>query len=310
MWKCGGVEVWENLPHPPLLPHPHTPLLPYLHTPTLPYFYYREMLSPEIRDTIARNSKIYDLGQPIYMGMPVYPTHPPYIFTMVRRHGDVFRENGFSGANELLVMCGHMGTHLDGLGHISQNCKLYGGVDAIEAQTGGKGLKSHGMETVAPILCPGVLLDVPAYQNMEVLPPTYEISSAELEAVAKFEGVSINPGDAVFIRTGWIRHWNTPQTYIGQDTGLPGPNNDAAEWLASKKIRVTGSDTITYECVKPNTNRMPVHMTLLVKNGIHIIEMINLEELSRDRIYSFLTIISPLKIVGATGSPIRPLAIV
>lgn len=268
------------------------------------------MLPPEIRDAIVRSSKVYDLGQPLYMGMPVYPTHPPYIFTMVRRHGDVFREDGFSGANELLVMCGHTGTHLDGLGHISQNCRLYGGLNAIETQTGGKGLKSYGIETVAPILCSGVLLDVPTYQGVEVLPATYQISSAELEAVAKSQGVTINPGDAVFIRTGWLKHWNNPQAYIGHETGLPGPNNDAAEWLAGKQIRLTGSDTITYEWVSPNLNQMPVHMTLLVKNGIHIVEMINLEELSRDRVYSFLTVISPLKIVGATGSPIRPLAIV
>jgi len=268
------------------------------------------MLTPEIREAILHRSKVYDLGQPIYMGMPVYPTHPPYIFTMVRRHGDVFRENGFSGANELLVMCGHTGTHLDGLGHISQDCRLYGGVDALETQKGGKGLKSYGMETVAPILCPGVLLDVPAHLGVEVLPATHEISSAELEAVAKSEGVTINPGDAVFIRTGWLKYWHTPQAYIGHETGLPGPNNDAAEWLAGQQIRLTGSDTITYEFVSPNVNRMPVHMTLLVENGIHIIEMINLEDLSRDQVYSFLTVISPLKIVGATASPIRPLAII
>jgi kynurenine formamidase len=268
------------------------------------------MLTPEIHDTIIHHSKVYDLGQSLYMGMPVYPTHPPYIFSMVRRHGDIFRENGFSGANELLVMCGHTGTHLDGLGHVSQDCMLYGDVNALETQKGGRGLKSHGMETVAPILCRGILLDVPAYQGIDVLPVTYEVSPAELEAVAKSEGVTINPGDVVFIRTGWMKHWNTPQTYIGHETGLPGPNGDSAEWLASKSIRVTGSDTITYEFISPNKNRLPAHMTLLVKNGIHIIEMINLEELSRDHIYSFLTVITPLKIVGATGSPIRPLAIV
>ena len=55
---------------------------------------------------------------------------------------------------------------------------------------------------------------------------------------------------------------------------------------------------------------MPVHVHLLVESGIHIIEALNLEELSRDRVYQFVFVAAPLKIQGATGSPIRPLALV
>jgi len=131
----------------------------------------------------------------------------------------------------------------------------------------------------------------------------------ELEAVATRQGVAIEPGDVVLIRTGWIQQWNDVETYRGDRVGNPGPDASAAEWLAAKQIRATGTDTIPHEVTQPNNPEMPVHMILLARNGIHIMEMVNLEELARDQVYSFLFIATPLKLVGGTGSPIRPIAI-
>ena len=68
-----------------------------------------------------------------------------------------------------------------------------------------------------------------------------------------------------------------------------------------------GSDTVAFERVPSG---MAVHVHLLVESGIHIIEALNLEQLAADRVYEFLFIGIPMKIRGATGSPLRPLAIV
>ena len=54
---------------------------------------------------------------------------------------------------------------------------------------------------------------------------------------------------------------------------------------------------------------MPVHVHLLVESGIHIVECLNLEELAADRVYEFQFIAAPMKIRGATGAPVRPIAI-
>jgi kynurenine formamidase len=88
----------------------------------------------------------------------------------------------------------------------------------------------------------------------------------------------------------------------------PGPGEAAARWLSSRKIFAAASDTINFEMVPSRT--MPVHVHLLVERGIHIIECLNLEKLAADRVFEFVFVASPLKIRGATGSPIRPFALV
>ncbi len=114
----------------------------------------------------------------------------------------------------------------------------------------------------------------------------------------------------MLLRTGWGALWNDPVRYItggsGSDVRGPGPEHEGAEWLSSHKIFAAGSDTVAFERVP---SAMPVHVHLLVESGIHIIEALNLEELAADRVYEFLLIAVPMKIRGATGSPIRPIAL-
>ncbi|MDQ6691777.1 MAG: cyclase family protein, partial [Candidatus Dormibacteraeota bacterium] len=126
-------------------------------------------------------------------------------------------------------------------------------------------------------------------------------------------GVQVEEGDAVLFRTGWpVGRYEDQDAFVGWPTGVPGPDASAARWLAEHRVRVTGSDTIAYEWLAPGAAhaRLPVHVLLLVEAGIHIIEVMDLEELARDRVREFLFVCSPLKLVGATGSPVRPLALV
>jgi kynurenine formamidase len=250
-----------------------------------------------------------DLSHRWFPGMPVAPVHMPYMFSLVRRHGDVPRDDGSCTANEVIIFSGHTGTHIDALGHVSSNGKLAGGLDASATQTGGTGLKDLGVERIGPIVTSGVLLDIARLKGVSCLPPDYEVTPADLEAAEDAAGVRAGSGDAVVIRTGWASRWPDPESFINAGGGTPGPGLAAANWLAERQVVATGTDTLTYEIVRPGDNVRPVHARLLVEAGIYLFETLNLEDLAQAGVHSFLFVAAPLKLVGATASPVSPLAI-
>jgi len=258
-----------------------------------------------------RRSKVYDLAQPYFVGMPHFPTHPPFLFGLTKKHGDYVAETGMSSAADSIALGSHVGTHIDALCHFSCGGKLHGGVDVAPVQSDGGGIRELSVDTVAPILRRAVMLDIAAHAKMDTLPVDFAITPELLESAANQQKVAIQKGDVVLLRTGWARYWNDSARYItggkGTQAAGPGPEIDGARWLSKHAVFVVGSDTVAFEKV-PAPN-MPVHVHLLVESGIHIIEALNLEELSRDRIYEFVFVATPLKIRGGTGSPIRPLAL-
>jgi kynurenine formamidase len=260
--------------------------------------------------TLLEAGRVYDLAHPLEASMPISPNHPGFRMALLRRHGDMVRADGGSAANELLTLGGHNGTHLDALAHISQDGKLHGGVDAADAQRGGR-FAELGVDTVAPIFCRGVLLDVAGYRGIETLPPGEAITADELCAVAEAEAVELPRGGAVLIRSGWARRWSGVDRYLSYEEGVPGPDPSAAGWIAAAAPRVTGHDSMAYERIAPGAGHalLPVHRILLVEHGIHIVENLDMERLTADRVYDFLFVCLPLKIVGGTGSPVRPIAV-
>jgi len=256
-------------------------------------------------------ARIFDLAQPLEHGMPVSPNHPGYKMALQRRHGDIVRADGGSASNEMMLLGGHTGTHIDALCHVSHQGKLFGGHDAAGAQVGGR-FKVHGVETIPLMFCRGVILDVAALHGVPVLAPGTPITADDLERAAARQRVEVRAGDAVLIRSGWSAHWKDPETFVGHHHGAPGPDTSAAAWLSERKIRLTGAETIAYECIYPEVGHalLPVHRMLLVEQGIHIIEVLNLTELATAGISEFLFVVTPLKVVGATGVPVRPVAVV
>jgi kynurenine formamidase len=257
-------------------------------------------------------ARVYDLGRPLEAVTPTSPNHPPFRMALMRRHGDAVRADGGSGANEMFTMGGHTGTHVDALCHVSVGGLLHGGVDAAEASRGGR-FRELGVETVAPVLCRGVLLDVARALGLEALEAGRAVGAGDLERTCAAQGTRIEPGDAVLVRTGWpVGRYDDNRAYAGWDSGVPGPDESAGRWLAERRARITGSDTIAYEWLAPGAghSRLPVHTILLYESGIHIVEVLDLEALAADRRHEFLFVMVPLKLVGATGSPVRPLAVV
>jgi kynurenine formamidase len=240
--------------------------------------------------------------------MPCSPNHPGFRMTLIRRHGDMTRPDGGSAANEVIITGGHVGTHIDALSHVSHNGLLHGGVDAFDAQRGGA-FTAHGAENLPALLTRGVLLDVAAVHGVDSLPAGYGVTAADLAEAAK--RAEPGPGDVALIRTGWSRHFGEPEVYLGQTYGVPGVTEEAAAWLVERGVRATGADTTAYERIPPGAGHrvLPVHRMLLVDAGIHIIEHLALEDLAAAGVAEFVFMLAPLRIVGGTGSPVRPIAV-
>jgi kynurenine formamidase len=249
-------------------------------------------------DALA-GAKVYDLAQPYFVGMPHHPSHPPFLYSLVKQHGEYVGPIGNSSASDAIALGTHVGTHIDALCHFSCGGRLYGDADAA-AQSYTGGLERHPIDAVPPILRRGVLLDV---AGPEPLPDDHTITAAELAAAQRAE---IRPGDVVLIRTGWARYFADPKKFISEVRG-PGPGIEGARWLSAQGVFAAGSDTVAFERV-PDPS-MPVHVHLLVESGIHIVECLNLDELAAAAVAEFLFVALPLKIRGATGSPVRPVAI-
>jgi kynurenine formamidase len=246
-------------------------------------------------------ARVYDLAQSYFIGMPHHPAHPPFLYSLVKQHGEYIGPIGNSSAADAIALGSHVGTHIDALCHFSCGGRLYGGDEAAHAQSYAGGLTRHSIDTIAPIVRRGVLLDV---AGANPLAEDYTITPEDLARAARAE---IREGDIVLIRTGWARYFADAKKFISEVRG-PGPAIDGARWLSERGIFAAGSDTVAFEKV-PDAS-MPVHVHLLVESGIHIIECLNLEELAAAGVSEFLFIALPLKIRGATGSPVRPVAVV
>lgn len=259
----------------------------------------------------THNARVFDLAQPYFVGMPHFPTHPPFLYGLTKKHGDMTSPGGSSSAAEALTLGGHVGTHIDALCHFSYDGKLHGGLDVAGIQSYGGGIEELSVDTIPPLVRRGILLDIAGLEGMDALPAGFVIFPHHLDAAASRQAVRCEAGDVVLLRTGWAQYWNDPRLYVcgGQGNAVtgPGPEIDGARWLTDRGAFAVGSDTIAFE--KMPSPEMAVHVHLLVHSGVYILEALNLEELASEKVYEFLFVGAPLKLRGGTGAPIRPIAL-
>jgi kynurenine formamidase len=268
-------------------------------------------MTPSWLDSL-RSARVYDLEQPRFRGMPIHPTHRPgYFYALHRRHRDTYDPAAHgprSGASGVLTMMEHTGTHLDALCHQANCLTLFGGIatDAAETPTG---FTSLGVETVPPLVGRGALLDVAGWKGLSRLPPAYSIGVEDLGACAAAQGVEVRRGDVLLVRTGYAPLWNDEAAYLR----AAGVGKSGTLWAAERGVVAVGADNMAWDAPDdrdPETGAMLfAHLYLLPQKGVYIIENLNLEELARDRQWEFAFIAAPLKFRGATGSPLRPLAL-
>lgn len=257
-------------------------------------------------------AKVYDLEQPRFAGMPIHPAHKPgYHYALHRRHRDTWNPQAHgprSSASGVMTLMEHSGTHIDALCHQACGLKMYGDVAVDEAETSA-GFTRLGIETVPPLLGRGVLLDVAGWKQQPRLSARYSISADDLQQCADQQHVEVRAGDVLLVRTGFAAIWNDEAAYLE----AAGVGKSGTLWAAERGVRAVGADNMAWDVPDerdPETGAtLFAHVYLLPKKGVYIIENLDLEELARDRCYSFAFVGIPLKFQGATGSPLRPLAL-
>jgi kynurenine formamidase len=285
----------------------------------------RDLPQPQVLKAfgLVKHGKVIDLAVPRFRGMPLFPGHPTFEVHAFRTprglrvggdkpwgpHNDI----GLGYMSEVVSGSMHSGAHIDALAHmtIGPEARWYGGSTA-DQHLGDFGPTRGDGSKLPPILTRGVFLDVPAFRGVDALPKSSVVTADELQAVARAQGVSVERWDVVLVRTGLLRYWPDPEL-LAAHRGA-GPDLSAARWLVERGVVATGSDTETYE-VQPApdpgqpSNPQPVHTELLIDNGVYIMESVYLEYLARERVYEFLFVALPTKIVGTTGSMIDPVAV-
>ena len=214
------------------------------------------------------------------------------------------------GSNEELVVSelGQVGTQFDGFAHQTVGATMYNCVAVEEAATR-TGFRKLGVEAVGMLMTRGVLIDVARFKGVPHLEAGYEITVADLEGALKRQGLQVDKGDAILLRTGWSRWWSVDRSRYAASS--PGIGTAAAEWLAKLDPMLVGADNPSVE-VTPNPDKdlnTPVHQIMLVVHGIHILENLQLEQLAENGAGEFAFVIQPLKIQGGTGSTVAPAAI-
>ena len=259
----------------------------------------------------ARAPRIFDLEQPRTDTMPIHPSHRPgYSYVLHRRHQDAAGQDGpRSSVSGMIVCMEHTGTHIDALSHQADHLTLCGGV-AIDAEVQtARGFTRHGVEQIPPIVAPGVLLDLPAHFGVDALAPGYAVTAAELEACCARQALTIEAGDVALVYTGNEQAWGDERRYLAG----PGMAGDASRWLADQGVVAVGADNMAWDVLglrDPELGcTLPGHLLLLAQRGIYIIENLRLGALAAAQVYRFAFVCTPLKFVGATGSPVRPIAI-
>ena len=254
--------------------------------------------------------RVFDLAVPLEPGLPRHPNHPPFAFVLVKMHGESNYPGGISTSMEMFATGGHVGTHIDALGHVALDGHVHGSRPIAGEQSFTGGLTAGSIEEAPPIIGRGHLLDAPALLGRD-LSPADGVGAAQFEDWFA-DGEQPGPGSVVLVRTGWMsQHWPDTEAYIGLGTGLPGVTLDGARWLTERGVIATGTDTMNYEH-KPDTKKvaMSVHVHHLVENGVFIMEMMSLDALAASGVRHFTFIALPLRIRGGSGSPIRPVAVV
>ncbi|AOY02310.1 cyclase [Jeongeupia sp. USM3] len=281
------------------------------------------LITPASRAAImARVSgeQVYDLAVDYFVGMPSWQEagDPPYQMWMTHTpHGNVIadpmkvgepmnRHVSYSGS--AVSMYAHMGTHIDALNHFGLNGKIWNGYKASD-HLGDRGWNVTGAEKLPPIVARGVLIDVPAAKGIAMLPDNYRVTRKDLVEALKKQAVSLQQGDVVLIRTGRMRNYDNAQAYMAKPPGL---GLDAAKFLIEDGgAMVVGADNLSFETFPTEVpeNYLPLHTYLLAQQGAPIIELVNLEALSRDKVYQFAFVGASLKFRGADAAPIRPIAL-
>lgn len=255
---------------------------------------------------LIKTGETIELAHPLAQDMPISGTRQ---FNVHTKRTLMNQPSNRRGSNEELLTSeiGQVGTQFDGFAHQSIENSHYNCFKTEDIATR-TGFTKLGIEKVGTLMTRGVLVDVAALKGVDMLGDTYEITVQDLQQALQRQNVSLQPGDAVIIHTGWGRLWGKDNARFMKSN--PGIGVAAAEWLAKQDPMLVGADTPPVE-VNPNPDpqiSLPIHQIMLVINGIHLLENLKLDELAAKKVYEFAFVMQPLKLRGFTGSTVAPTA--
>lgn len=251
---------------------------------------------------LAKTGRVYPLAIELKAKAPLWPgRHANW-------HVATYRNTcgpGPGGAEDILMIHTHGSTHVDALSHVFTEGQLYNGYSA-EKSLDARGATKNAISNIGGIVTRGLLLDVAGYHNVEHLPPDHIVMPDEIEAIANAQGVSIEPGDALLFRTGFMKVWEKDEATF--NAKQPGPSIETALWAGENEIAVMAADNSAVEAF-PRDEGLVVHYEFLRNQGGYLMELLDLEAIARDKVYEFMFIAAPLNIARGLGSPITPLAV-
>jgi kynurenine formamidase len=256
---------------------------------------------------LIKTGEVIELGHVLSDKMPFFGTRR---FDMHIKRTFMNQFTNMRGSNEEIVISeiGQVGTQFDGFAHQTHLNSWYN-CHKVDENATRSAFTKLGVHNVGALFTRGVLIDVAGYKGVPMLGDNYEITVEDLEGALKKQNVTLQPGDAVVINTGW-------GSLYGKDNAryvksCPGIGVKAAEWLVAKDPMLLGADNWPVE-VAPNPDKqisLPVHQIALVVNGVHLLENMKLDELAAKNVYEFAFIMQPLKIQGGSGSTVAPIAV-
>ena len=264
---------------------------------------------------LVKTGKVYSLGITVSTTTPAYPPRTCSIYIV--QPGQTGSSEGLGNThttyNDDILNCWTgIGTQIDGLGHIGVGDRYYNGLKWGEIASIG-GMKKLGADTVPPMVARGVMLDMAAHYGVEVVKEGTAFNQAEIDAVAKKQGVEIRQGDVVIFHTGWLSLIDKdPKRYGSVEPGL---GREGARYLVSKGVVAIGADTWALEAIPfekkgaEDGGVFEVHQILLPMSGTYILENINTAELAKDKAYEFMFVLGQNKYQGSVQSMINPVAI-
>jgi kynurenine formamidase len=270
---------------------------------------------------LVKQGRVYNLDCGRFHGMPIFPGHPPFQVLSYRtprgiaNQGDQKwlgeNEPGFYWQSEMVLGTVHSGTHVDAPAHITcgERHEWFGGGNS-EEHLGDFGPLRGDATAIPPLIARGVLIDIAGARGVHALPAHEAIGAQEIAGALARQGMDLRQGDVALVRTGYLSGWPDAEFIAAHEQA--GIDREAALWLAEQGVVAVAADTEALE-VLPSTvpgNPHPVHLALLNERGILIIEMVDCEELARDGVHEFCFVCLPLAIRGATGSMVRPVALV
>lgn len=268
-------------------------------------------LSPEKTAEAAKlitTGKTYALGQVTGKKTPAYGprTFSMTILQLSDGSGTPLGENKAVGNDDLVNTYIGIGSQIDGLGHMGIDHRYYNGVPVSEFVTTA-GLTQFGTHALPPVATRGVLLDMTRQFGDPVAPGT-AFNKAEIDAAAKAAGVTIGEGDIVLFHTGTMKsqEGSTELSPVEPGLGVGG-----AQYLADLGVVAVGADTWALEVIPFENEARPfdVHLTLLAKNGVYILENMVTHELAEDGVSEFFFTLGAPRLEGSVQAIINPVAI-